>query len=258
VSGSALNRIVLFSDFDGTLVPIRKDPKKVVLSVRVRNVLKRLVRNIPVAIISGRSLAFLKKAIAIPEIILAGNHGLEVKMGLDRYRHPKAVACEKTIKLFTDCLKREFRKTAGILIEEKGLTATFHYRLVSESQRELACNAFYDRFKNFSENSDGDLLKVRAGKMSLEILPNINWGKKEAILWILERYKKRFPQRKVIPIYSGDDETDRASLSLMKKIGISIFVGREIAPKIAATFFLSSQTQYIALLRQLQLEIEGQ
>ncbi len=243
--------IFLFSDFDGTLVPIHKNPATVAPSLRVRNVLKQLVSLTPVAIISGRSLAFLQKTIAMPKIILAGNHGLEIKMGADQYQHPDAVACEKTIKRFAQKLKNGFRNTDGILIEEKGLTLTFHYRLVSPRKREAVCNAFHDHFKTFSDQS----LKVSTGKMALEVRPNIDWGKREAILWILERYKRRFPHRKVIPIYIGDDETDRAALALVKKIGISIFVGEVSTTTIKATFYLPSQTKCIALLSQLQLEL---
>jgi trehalose-phosphatase len=251
-SPPALSSIFLFSDFDGTLAPIRKDPQKVVLSLRVRKALKNLAGQIPIAIISGRSIAFLQKTIAMPEILLAGNHGLEIETERVRYRHPQAVACKKTIKLFADHLKKAFRNTDGVLIEEKGLTATFHYRLVSPSKREAVCRAFYDYFKIFP--NDG-LLKVSTGKMSLEVRPNIDWGKKDAILWILGMYKKRFPERNVIPIYIGDDETDRSALALIKKIGISIFVGEEAATTIKATFFLPSQSKYIELLRRLQLEL---
>ncbi len=248
----ALSNIFLFSDFDGTLVPIRKDPAKVMLSLRARNILTRLSHKIPVAIISGRSLDFLQKTIALPEIILAGNHGLEVKMGADQYRHPDAVTSQKTIKRFVHQLKKALGKTDGILIEEKGLTATFHYRLVAPSQHKAVCKIFYDQFKTCPHR---ELIKVRAGKMALEVLPYIDWGKKEAILWILERYKKRFPERPMIPMYIGDDETDRAALALIQKIGISIFVGEAATPAMRSTFVLPSQANCIELLRQVALEI---
>jgi trehalose-phosphatase len=248
---SVLHRIFLFSDFDGTLAPIRKDPKKVTLSLQAQKVLRKLACHIPLAIISGRSLAFLKTTIAIPEVILAGNHGLEIEMGRHRFIHPKAVACKKEIKQFARGLKKQFLETTGVLIEEKGLTLTFHYRLVSPSKRKSVCNLFYDYFKTFPHAS---LLTVRSGKMSLEIRPNIDWEKKDAILWILERYKKRFPEQKVIPIYIGDDETDRSALAMIKKIGISIAVGVPIS----ATYFLPSQSKCIELLRQIQLELTHQ
>jgi len=238
-----IDTVFLFSDFDGTLAPIRKDPAKVTLSLRARKVLIQLSHSIPVAIISGRSLAFLEKTIAIPGVFLAGNHGLEIKMGADHYRHPEAVACEKMMQRLANTLKKAFRGIDGILIEEKGLTLTFHYRQVVPHKREVVCKMFYDRFV------EGNL-KITAGKMALEVRPNIDWGKKDAILWMLENYKKHFPKRNVVPIYVGDDETDRVALEAIKKIGISIAIGVSMP----ATFFLPSQTQYIELLRQVQLD----
>ena len=249
---SVLRRIFLFSDFDGTLSSIRKDPQKVVLSQRARKVLESLSKKIPIAIISGRSLAFLKKTIAIPAMILAGNHGLEINMGRNKFRHPQAVACKKEITRFAWGLKKLFLGTEGILIEEKGLTLTFHYRLVQPRKREEVCKAFYDYFKTVSKE---DTLKVTTGKMSLEIRPNIDWGKKDAILWILEMDKKRFPEREVIPIYIGDDETDRSALAMIKKMGIAIFVGKAATLPIKATFYVPSQSKCIELLRQITREI---
>lgn len=249
---SVLNRIFLFSDFDGTLVPIRKDPAKVILSLQARKILDKLACHIPLAIISGRSLAFLKKTMPIPKIILAGNHGLEIKMGRHRFVHPQAVSCKKEIKQFARGLKKQFLETPGVLIEEKGLTLTFHYRLVSPSKRKAVCSLFYDYFKGATAPvTNKSPLKVCTGKMSLEIRPNIDWGKKDAIRWILEMYKKRFPKQRVIPIYIGDDETDRSALAMIKKIGISIAVGVPMK----ATYFLPSQSKCIELLRQIQLEL---
>jgi trehalose-phosphatase len=249
---SPLNKIFLFSDFDGTLVPIRKDPQKVVLSLSAQKVLRLLSEKIPIAIVSGRSLNFLQKKIAIPKIFLAGNHGLEIKMGKDQFVHPQARSCKIQIKRLVRSLKKIFLGTDGVLIEDKGLTLTLHYRLVVPRKREAVCNLFYDYFKIFNE---AERLKISKGKMSLEIRPNIDWGKKDAIRWILEMYKKRFPKRTVIPIYIGDDETDRAALAWIKKIGLSIFVGDAKVTTIKATYFLPSQGKCIELLRQIQLEL---
>lgn len=248
-----LSKTFLFSDFDGTLVSIRKDPAKVALTSQAHKTLALLARKIPIGIISGRSLVFLQKTIAIPEMILAGNHGLEIDMGRQRFRHPQAVSCQKEIQQLARGLKKKFPGIDGVFIEEKGLTLTFHYRLVPPGKREAVCKAFHDYLKTVLKE---DILKVRGGKMALEVLPNIDWGKEDAIRWILERYKNRFPDRKVVPIYIGDDETDRAALALIQKIGISIFIGDAATTTIKATFFLPYQTQVIALLRQFQLEID--
>src|SRR5215467_6685265 len=49
-----LSRLVLFLDFDGTIVPIGARPEKVRLSNVMAHALDRLGRRLPIAVVSGR------------------------------------------------------------------------------------------------------------------------------------------------------------------------------------------------------------
>jgi trehalose-phosphatase len=236
--------LFFLADFDGTLVPIRRDPAKVVLSLRVRRLLTALSQQMPVAIISGRPLTFLEKAIAIPKIILAGNHGLEINMWGKKFRHPQAVVGAKQIRSLARRLQQA-GEIQGVLIEDKGFTLTFHYRRVVPGLRQAACEKFYEIFKSFS---NGNLLRVNEGKMCLEVTPNIDWGKESAILWILDVYLQSHPEKSVLPVFIGDDETDRAAIALTKKIGISFFRGDRTS-QIHATYFVPTHEGMIRLLK---------
>ncbi len=240
-------QLFFLADFDGTLVPIRRDPAKVVLSLRVRRLLEVLSQRMPVAIISGRPLTFLEKAIAIPNIILAGNHGLEIHMRDQSFRHPQAVVGAKRIRLLARRLKRVFQGIPGVLIEDKGLTLTFHYRMVVPRLREVVCEKFYEIVGPVLEN---DLLRVNQGKMCLEVKPNIDWGKEKAILWILDAYLQNYPEKPVLPVFIGDDETDRVAITLIKKVGVSFFRG-ERARGIQATYCVPTHEGMIRLLKYL-------
>lgn len=50
-----MNRLILFLDFDGTLTPIVPHPNLTKLSRPVRETLRKLVRLLPVVVISGRA-----------------------------------------------------------------------------------------------------------------------------------------------------------------------------------------------------------
>ena len=80
------SRIFLFFDYDGTLTPIVATPELAKISPAVRNSLKRLKKDpkFKLAIISGRSLANVKKMAGVKGIIYAGNHGLEIEDLSDR------------------------------------------------------------------------------------------------------------------------------------------------------------------------------
>jgi len=74
-------RLLLMTDYDGTLTPIVDDPADAILAEETREQLLRIARSArgSVAVISGRGLEDLKTRVSIPEVIYAGCHGLEIE-----------------------------------------------------------------------------------------------------------------------------------------------------------------------------------
>ncbi len=72
--------VLLFLDYDGTLVPIRREPSRATLSPRTKRALTTLSRipGISVGIISGRPLSELKRFVGVTGLWYAGNHGFEI------------------------------------------------------------------------------------------------------------------------------------------------------------------------------------
>jgi len=248
-----------FSDFDGTLAPIRRDPAKVVLSIRARTLLNALTLRMPVAIISGRPLTYLHKIIDRPKIVLAGNHGLEIDIPGDkkwpstRFCHPEAIASKKKIHQLAGKLQHGFSGTRGVLIEDKGLTLTLHYRSVLPALHEAVFKTFNEIVQPFQ---DGNRISVSRGKMCLEVRPDIDWGKADAMQWILNLYQKRCDGMAFFPVYMGDDETDKPAIALAHKKGISLFKddGRGIArrvPNVEATYHVASHEEIIRFMQYL-------
>src|SRR5262245_24530434 len=72
--------VLMCLDFDGTLSHIVADPATATLSPTLRAILQSLAarENISLAIISGRERTDLLERVGIPDVIYAGNHGLEI------------------------------------------------------------------------------------------------------------------------------------------------------------------------------------
>jgi trehalose 6-phosphate phosphatase len=72
-------RVVVFLDFDGTLVPIAPLPDLVRLALATRRVLRRLARHprVTLAVISGRRRVELQHYIGLPGIRYLGLYGWE-------------------------------------------------------------------------------------------------------------------------------------------------------------------------------------
>ncbi len=83
------SKVLLFLDYDGTLVPIRPTPELARLSPERKKILAGLAR-LPafnVGILTGRSLKNIRTAVKIPGMFFAANYGLAIATPK---RHPMA------------------------------------------------------------------------------------------------------------------------------------------------------------------------
>jgi len=197
---SSAGRILIACDFDGTLCPIEKSPDGVILSDTATETLWKLIdAGITLAIISGRSLEDLAQRVPF-DIILAGNHGLEIHCdGID-FRQPDAVSMESAVHSACDLLKNVVVDWPGAWVENKGLSATVHYRNLKCSD---TCDFLFAVRRRLSEFNAK--LAYRAGKKALEIRPKVGWDKSSALEYIQTR-KGPFD----LTICIGDDRTDES------------------------------------------------
>jgi trehalose-6-phosphatase len=118
-------KISLFLDFDGTLTPIVNDPTEVWLEASTRDALARLSRksDIVTTIISGRAIDDLSMRVSLPDIIYAGNRGLEISGRHLEFVNPVAATSSDQLLRITDLLASELRPIPGVFVEFKGLTS---------------------------------------------------------------------------------------------------------------------------------------
>lgn len=212
-------KLLLLLDYDGTLVPIKKNPKLARLSPKRKAFLRKLAAcpGVKLAIISGRKLSELKKMVGIPELIYAGNHGLEIEKDLKLWTHPEAVYIPLPLK---KQLKRKLRYPE-ILIEDKGLSLSVHYRLLPPKKVPLFKKDFMRLVKPW-----GRTVKITGGKKVLEIRPPVDWDKGKAVKWIINRLRPE----KYFPVYIGDDKTDEDAFLALRQKGLTIHVGKGKTP----------------------------
>jgi len=227
----------VFLDFDGTLTPIVASPDMALLSTEIRELLLRLKEKTDIAVISGRGLRDIKERVGIPDIIYAGNHGAEIWDG----RGVVVTQSESSDRgLIEDILGRLVSGVAnipGVRIEDKGVTASIHYRQV----RTANLAEFFDVFFNTVKGHE-DSLRITSGKKVLEIRPRDIWNKGDAVKWISETLK---PGKKVL--YAGDDTTDEDAYDAVKGQGISVSIGTSKK----ADYYLKNQAEMKGFLELL-------
>jgi len=149
-----------------------------------------------VAAISGRPAAEVRDMIKIDGMVYIGNHGLEWwTEGHSEY--------PKDVQDYSEVVKAAVRELTpllsikGVLIEDKGITATVHYRLCSEPQsvEKIVLAAIEDSPRAAS-------LRIIQERMAIDLLPPVEVNKGIATLDLIRGYNLQGC------IYLGNDTTD--------------------------------------------------
>jgi trehalose-phosphatase len=245
--------VMLFLDYDGTLAPIADAPEKALLPAATKGLLRRLSKKkgFKVAIISGRSLRDIKSIVGLRGIVYAGNHGLQLEGPKIRYRSFIPGKYLKVIAEIKKQLQWKIGHVKGAFIEDKGHSLALHFRLASKSGRDVAKTLFHEAVAAYMVK---EIVKVKSGKMVLEVLPPLAWDKGKIALWLLAR--QRFSTRRggIVPIYVGDDNTDEDAFRALKGGGLTVHVGK--GKKSSARYSLRDTNETADFLRLL-LQLKG-
>jgi trehalose-phosphatase len=233
----ANRRVLLCLDYDGTLVPIAARPHLALFDAAGQRLLRRLARHLPVAVVSGRSLASLRRLVAVPGLVYVGNHGLEISGPRMRFEMPVPPGWRRDLHRLLALIKRDAPR--GSAFEHKGVTASVHYRLVAAPDRRRWLPGLRARLR--AEVTRGRLRVVR-GKAVVELRPPVDWHKGAAVSWLLSR--PALAGR--TPVYLGDDTTDEDAFLAVRRNGVGVLVGRP--RRSAARYRFSGPAEVRALL----------
>lgn len=208
----ATSRLFVFSDFDGTLVPIHDRPSDCYLDPETRHTLTLLASQpqLTLGIVSGRELADLKQRVGIDHIIYAGNHGLEIDGPDLAFREPNALALMPIIQALSRNLENELAEIPGALIENKSLSVSIHYRKVAS---DFVTQLIDTTTRVVASAVDANQVMLKQGKMVLEIRPAVNWHKGNAVKWLISKLASGSES---LAIYLGDDETDEDAFATLQ------------------------------------------
>jgi len=229
LTGILRERPLLAFDFDGTLAPIAPVPADAVVPLSVSTAMQRLCAVAPVAIISGRNVADIKRRLGFEPAYVVGNHGAEGVPGADTPEREAIVE-----GWFQRLAAQQEALPEGVLIERKRFSLSLHYRLVrSREQAEAVINALAD-----------NLLPppVRlGGKCVVNLLPPGSPDKHLALLHLLQQANC------ATALYVGDDETDEAIFRQAAPGWLTIRVG--YAARSAADYYIGNQHEIATLLQ---------
>jgi trehalose 6-phosphate phosphatase len=234
---SASSRVVIFLDFDGTLVDIAPRPELVRLKSAARRVLQRLARHprVTLVVVSGRRRRELLEHIGIRGIHYFGLYGWESDAKCSLPGNLR-VALKRAHKLLTHNL----RAYPDVWIEDKRSTLSIHLLDVSlADQKRLRpqIHAWLNPFRR--------VLRVEANIRDMEVLPRSFPGKGLAV----RKFLTQPAFRRALPFYFGDDFSDESGFAAVRR-GVSVHVGKKRATQ--ARYNVRTPAEVAAVLAKIE------
>ncbi len=237
--------LILFLDYDGTLVEIAPLPELARPSPELLELLGELAaqEEVKVMVVSGRPLRDLQELLPVPGLDFLGSHGGEAFVSGRPCLLQTATIDRDELLHWRNRLVARLQPFQGWLIEDKPLGFAIHYRQVPPEQTYEFIGAL-GRWKE--QLRQAGLFQILGGKKVQEILP-LGVSKGTAIQEILTLLPGT---TSFFPVYVGDDVTDESAFQILRGQGLTIKVGHP-GTKTAASHFLpdpEAVRHFLALL----------
>jgi trehalose-phosphatase len=202
--------LLLLLDIDGTLSPIAPRPEYASVPEETRDVLAALaaLRDVHVAVVSGRQGADARRLIGLDSVWVIGNHGFEVGApNAAPAPRPDVVPFEHAIATAVSRSHAIASEMPGVLVEDKRWTMSIHYR--------LAHPRIVPELVAATERIASDLrLRLTRGKEVLELRPPVDVDKGTAAVDLAETLGALSGGASVL--CAGDDRTDEDAFRALR------------------------------------------
>ena len=232
-------RLVLLTDFDGTLVRIQKDPHQVRLSRALRQSLSVLVnKGITVGVISGRTMDDIRSRVHLDGIWYVGSHGYTIRPPKGRPTSLVTPEGKRLVAAARRNLIRQLSGSDGIYVEAKSVSVAVHYRSAPWPSQVRGLESV----RNILRENSG--LRLLTGKKVWELLPDSAESKWSGVQYVF----RDIPASQRLVFYFGDDESDEEVFARLD--GVSVAVGKHRQTN--ARYYLNSPSEVHQFLKALQ------
>lgn len=202
--------LLLLLDIDGTLAPIAPRPEDARIPPATRRLLAELA-GLPqthVVATSGRAADDARRLVAVDNVWVVGNHGVEVAApGEDIIARPDVAAFVDRVAAAAEQCDAIARDTPGVIVENKRWSLSVHYRLadprvVTALSMQIATVA----------RMHG--LQLTYGRKVFEVRAPVDVDKGTAALDLAKRLGALVPDASIV--CAGDDRTDEDAFRALR------------------------------------------
>lgn len=202
--------LVVMLDVDGTLAPLVDRYDQATVPPETQRVIAALVEkpNVHVALVSGRGASVARRMVGVRNVWVAGNHGFEVQQPDGApLAHAEEESFRQSIAAARHDLEQRVRDMKGVIVEDKALTLSVHYRLAED--------AVVPRLKEALEAVSLPLgLRITDGKRIFELRPPAAIDKGTAVIALAERLAHEAATASLL--FAGDDVSDEDAMIALR------------------------------------------
>ena len=243
IIASGAKRIVVFVDYDGTLVPIEQSPELAVLRPDTKEELRRFSKYpwLDLVIVSGRDSRFLNHQFDGLPLPIAAEHGAKsfdpaTRRWKRRIHRSRASWYPLALKILSDYTDR----VPHSQIEKKHFTLAWHYRQAPQEYAEFQARKLAQELEMGLANLPVSIIR---GKKVIEVRA----VEADKGLYAMDFLRNRSSEGTFCLAF-GDDRTDEDMFNAIHGRGLAIKIGS--GPS-TADYALPSQLQFMPFLNAL-------
>ena len=205
----------LFLDIDGTLLDLAATPDAVTVPSGLTRVMGDVAGELEgaLALVSGRSIAWIDRTFAPLRLAAAGQHGAELR--LTHGGPVQAFPRTDDLAAISQGLAAMVAQWPGVVLEDKGISLAVHFRLAPERAQDVRL------LLEGAAAEAGERFHLLPGKMVLELKPKASTkGRVVSTMMDVAPFAGRRP------VFVGDDRTDEDGFrAVLARGGLAVQVG---------------------------------
>jgi len=230
-------KCLFFFDYDGTLVPIMRDPNDAVISKETREIVAELAKRDTVVVISGRDRKFLLEVLGDLPVHIVAEHGALIRKKGETEFTMNAAYQEGWKESIRSVLELYVKRCPGAFVEEKETSLAWHYRTADDHEYALRrAQELAWQLKSYIEPELN--LQIIEGNMVIEVKKTaFNKGTSATAFIDEEKYD--------FILAMGDDTTDEDMFEALPDWAYTVKVGDALS---IATKHIKNQNAVMELL----------
>jgi trehalose 6-phosphate synthase/phosphatase len=234
--------LLIFLDYDGTLVPIEKRPELAVMSTVVFGLLSHLVsyKDVQIVVVSGRPGSFLNAQFQTLPISLAAEHGATFYSPTDKIWESQVWSDRDSWYASAEHhLEHYSLRVPNSFVEKKDYSLAWHYRLSPSVFAEYQASKLKEELESGFSNLP---VTVLAGKKVVEVRV-VEANKGYFVRNYLAHHLNAENHPQILAI--GDDTTDEEMMAALPETALTFRVGEDVS---RARYRLQNQSDVLVLL----------